>query len=310
MVEKINLTFLGTGSSIPTARRNHPAMLLKYKAENILVDCGEGTQRQFRKAKLNPCKITKILISHWHGDHVLGLPGLLQTLNLNGYNGELIIYGPRGSKKKFQEMVAPYLGFYWNISKNSGNNFNIVLKEVESGVIFDGGEFCIEAMKMDHDCPSLAYSFIVKEKKRLDKKKLGKLKIPNSPLIGELTKGKIVEINAKKINGKKLMYVEPARKVSFIMDTRINNNAVKLVKGSDVLISETTYSKEESEIAKNHAHLTSTDAATIAKKAKVKALVLIHLSQRYEAIPKIILKEAKEVFKDVVIPEDLEEISL
>jgi ribonuclease Z len=310
MVEKINLTFLGTGSSIPTARRNHPAMLLKYKAENVLVDCGEGTQRQFRKAKLNPCKVSKILISHWHGDHVLGLPGLLQTLNLNGYNGELIIYGPKGSKKRFQEMVAPYLGFYWNISKKAGNNFNIVLKEVSPGVIFDSSEFYIEAMEMDHDCPSLAYSFVVKEKSRLDKKKLAKFKIPNSPLIGELTKGKIVEINGKKINGKKLMYVEPTRKVSFIMDTRINNNAVKLAKGSDVLISETTYSKEESEIAKDHGHLTSVDAATIAKKAKVKALVLIHLSQRYEAIPKVILKEAKEVFKDVVIPEDLEEIAL
>jgi ribonuclease Z len=99
MVEKIELTFLGTGSSIPTARRNHPAVLLKYKAENILVDCGEGTQRQFRLAHMNPCKVTRILISHWHGDHALGLPGLLQTLVMNGYNRKLEIYGPRGSKE-------------------------------------------------------------------------------------------------------------------------------------------------------------------------------------------------------------------
>ena len=130
MAEKIKLTFLGTGSAIPTARRNHPATLLQYKDENILVDCGEGTQRQFRKAKLNPCKITRILISHWHGDHVLGLPGLLQTLNLNGYNGKLVLYGPKGSKQKFQEMVAPYLGFYWNINKKNDRDFNIVMEEV------------------------------------------------------------------------------------------------------------------------------------------------------------------------------------
>ena len=136
MVEKINITFLGTGSAIPTARRNHPATLLKYKAENILVDCGEGTQRQFRKAHLNPCKITKILISHWHGDHVLGLPGLLQTLNLNGYNGELIIYGPKGSKGKFQEMVAHYL-------PNREMNYDIVVKEISGGVFFDSDEFFI-----------------------------------------------------------------------------------------------------------------------------------------------------------------------
>jgi ribonuclease Z len=310
MVEKINLTFLGTGSSIPTARRNHPATLLKYKAENILVDCGEGTQRQFRKAHLNPCKVTKILISHWHGDHVLGLPGLLQTLNLNGYQGELQIYGPKGSKKAFQEMVAPYLGFYWNINKKNGGNFNIVLKEIDSGVFIDSDEFQIEAAEVEHNCPALAYSFIVKEKKRLDRAKLKKMKIPNSPLVGELVKGKTVEINGKKIDGKKLMYVEPARKVAFLMDTCKCAGALKIAKDANVLISEATYSKEEQDIAKEHGHLTSIDAATIAKKAKAKALVLIHLSQRYEGIPKMILGEAKKIFKDTIIPEDLEEIQL
>ena len=109
MVEKINITFLGTGSAIPTARRNHPAILLRYKAENILVDCGEGTQRQFRKAKLNPCKISKILISHWHGDHTLGLPGLLQTMILNGRNEKLEIYGPKGTSRKFKEMMDVFM---------------------------------------------------------------------------------------------------------------------------------------------------------------------------------------------------------
>jgi ribonuclease Z len=310
MVEKIKVTFLGTGSSIPTARRNHPAVLLRYKAENILVDCGEGTQRQFRKAKINPCKITKILISHWHGDHVLGLAGLLQTLNLNGYNGKLIIYGPKGSKKDFQEMVAPYLGFYWNISKQMGNKFDIVMKEIGAGVFFDSDEFSIQAKEMDHGCPALAYSFIVKEKTRIDKKKLAKLKIPNSPLIGELVRGKTVEIDGKKIDGKKLMYKESQRKVTFLMDTRKGAGAVSIAKDADVLISEATYSKEEADTAKEHGHLTSVDAATIAKKAKVKALVLMHLSQRYEAIPKVILKEAQAVFKDVIIPEDLDEIEL
>ena len=303
MVEKIELTFLGTGSSIPTLRRNHPAVLLKYKAENILVDCGEGTQRQFRKAGLNPCKVTKILISHWHGDHVLGLPGLLQTLNVNGYNGELVIYGPKGSKGKFQDMVVPYL-------PAREMNYDIVVKECRDGVIFDSDEFVIEVVEVDHGCPAVAYSFVVKEKKRLDKEKLVKLKIPNSPLVGELVKGKIVEIGGKKIDGKKLMYVEPQRKVSFVMDTQKCEGALKIAKGADVLISEATYSKEDQDIAGEHGHMSSVDAASIAKKAKVKALILIHLSQRYEGIPKVILNEAKEVFEDVIIPEDLEGIEL
>jgi len=314
MVEKINLTFLGTGSAIPTARRNHPAVLLQYKSENILFDCGEGTQRQFRKAKLNPCKLTKILISHWHGDHVLGLPGLLQTLNLNGYNGELIIYGPKGSKTRFREMISPYLGFYWNISRMKGNRFNIVVKEVGSGVVFEDEEFSIESEEMSHNCPALAYSFVVKEKKRLDKSKLMKLKLPNSPLVGELVKGKTVKIDRKKIDGKKLLYTEPARKITFIMDTAINDNAIKLSKNSDVLISEATHSSEEQEIAAKYGHLTSVDAARIAKMSKSKKLILTHLSQRYDEIPKSILSESKDFLKgtkiEVGVAEDFDRVEL
>ena len=310
MAEKIKLTFLGTGSTIPTARRNHPAILLQYKAENILIDCGEGTQQQFRKAKLNPCKITKIIISHWHGDHILGLTGLLQTLNLNGYNRDLIIYGPKGSKIEFKEKISPHLGFYWNISKRQGNKFNIIVKEVNEGIVFEDNDFYIESTKMDHGCPTVAYSFIIKEKNRLDKTKLAKLKLPNSPLIGELIKGKTVEINGKKINGEKLMYTELSKKVTFIMDTKTNNNAISIAKDADVLISEATHSADEQEIAEKHNHLTSIDAAKIAKKAKAKKLVLIHLSQRYDEIPKIILNEAKKVFSNVIIPEDLDKLEL
>jgi len=237
MVEKINVTFLGTGSAIPTARRNHPAILLQYRAENILVDCGEGTQRQFRKAGINPCKITKILISHWHGDHVLGLPGLLQTMVLNGYNRKLEIYGPKGSKEKVRQ--------YFDLIGRSSEGLDVEVKEIGDGVFFDRGDFFLESICVDHDSPAVAYSFNVKEKNRLDRDKLAKLNIPNSPLVGELADGKIVEINGKKINGKKLMYKELARKVAFIMDTRMCEGAVSVSKGADVLISEATYSKEE-----------------------------------------------------------------
>jgi len=303
MVEKIGLTFLGTGSSIPTARRNHPAVLLKFKGENVLVDCGEGTQRQFRKAGLNPCKVTRILISHWHGDHVLGLPGLLQTLNLNEKNGELIIYGPKGSKRKFQEMVAPYLS-------RRAMSYEIVVKEVGDGVVFDGGDFLIEAFSLEHDCPCVGYSFVVKEKVRLDKGKLAKLGVSNSPLVGELAKGKVVEINGRRIDGKKLVYREAERKVAFVMDTRYNDSIVKFVRGADLLVCEATYSKEEQAIADEYGHLSSVGAARIAKKGKVGGLVLMHLSQRYDAVPKVILKEAKEVFGNVRVVEDFDEVEL
>ena len=129
MAERIELTFLGTGSAIPTRRRNHLAMLLKYKAENILIDCGEGTQRQFRKAGLNPCKIMRILITHWHGDHVFGLPGILNTLRLNGYNRKLEIYGPKGTK----EWVRKYL----DLVGKRGEDLDLKVSEIKSGIIFD-----------------------------------------------------------------------------------------------------------------------------------------------------------------------------
>jgi ribonuclease Z len=111
MSTPINVTFLGTSQAIPTAKRNHTAILVQYSGENILVDCGEGTQRQFRKAHINPCKLTKLLITHWHGDHILGIPGLFQTLLMNGYSRKLEIYGPKGTSyyiRKIIELLIPY----------------------------------------------------------------------------------------------------------------------------------------------------------------------------------------------------------
>ncbi len=302
MAEKIKLTFLGTGSAIPTARRNHPAMYLQFKDENILIDCGEGTQRQFRKAKLNPCKITKILITHWHGDHVLGLPGLFKTLMLNEYNRKLSIYGPTGTKRK----IAMYLELF----AHKGSELNIEVHEVEEGKFFETNDFFLESALMEHDVRCVAYSFVLKEKVRLDREKLAKMKLPNSPLIGELAKGKTVKIGDKKIDGKKLIYTEPEKRISFVMDTRFNDNAVRISKNSDLLISESTYSKEDKEAAELRAHMTSEDAAKLAKKAKVKKLILMHLSQRYEDIPKVIEKEAKEVFENTTVAEDFDKVEL
>jgi len=301
-MEQIKVTFLGTGSSIPTARRNHSATLLQYKGETILLDCGEGTQRQFRKAGISMSKITKILLSHWHGDHVLGLPGLMYTMIVNGYNRKLEVYGPKGSKKKMRS--------YLDLFGINSEKLKLSVHEVGDEKFFDNGEFSLETVSMDHTSLCNGYSFIVNSKNRIDKEKLAKLKLPNSPLIGELTKGKVVKIDGKKVDGKKLMYKEKGRKVSFVVDSRYNSNAVKLCKDADLLICESSYSKEEAETAASHGHMTSTEAATIAKKAKVKNLALIHLSQRYDEIPKKISSEASKVFKNVKVVEDLDEVVL
>jgi ribonuclease Z len=293
---KIKLVFLGTGQAVPTAKRNHTSILLSYANENILFDCGEGTQRQFRKAKINPCKTTRLFITHWHGDHILGIPGLLQTLALNGYNRTLYVYGPRGTKR-YLEMI---LGMFIFVGK-----IKTEVKEIEQGKVLETNEFYVESMPMTHGAPCNAYSFVEKEKLRIDKAKMKKLKLPQTSIIRELKEGKDIEFNGKKIKSKDVTYKEEGRKITFIFDTKINPAAIELAKDSDLLISESTYIEKDADKAEEYTHLTSSQAAEIAKKSKSKKLVLSHISQRYANEEEIILQEAKKIFKNVILAEDL-----
>lgn len=297
-MEKLKITFLGTSNAIPTQRRSHTAILISYKNENILVDCGEGAQRQFKIAHLSPNKITKLLITHWHGDHILGLPGLFQTLAMNDYQKILEVYGPSGTYYYFSLLQKLF-------------NFKIKLRVKEiSGRFFENSDFFLLAEQMKHDIPTLAYSFVIKDKRRLDKKKIRKLKLPNSSLLKELQHGKDVVFNNKKIKAKEVSYLEKGRKLTIILDTSQNQNAIELAKNSNLLISEASFSQEESELAKERFHLTAKDAAEIAKKAKVKKLILTHISQRYEHNLKIILDEAKKVFKNVSLANDFDVVEM
>ena len=298
---KIPICFLGTSQAVPTARRNHTAMLLQYKDENMLVDCGEGTQRQFRKAGLNPCRLTRILITHWHGDHILGLPGLLQTLALNGYNKTLHIYGPRGTRQ-YAELMFRLFVFIGKIKYE--------VTEIEVGKVFETNDFYIEAMPMIHGATCLAYSFVEKDKRRINKEKLKKLKLPNTRLIKELQQGRDIELNGKKISAKDITYMQKGKKISFILDTALNENAYRIAKDSDILICEATYTKKEKDLAADYKHLTAEQSAQIAKKANVKRLILTHISQRYENKEKHILTEAKKIFQNASIAEDLDKIEL
>lgn len=297
-MEKIKINFLGTGNAIPTEKRNHTSILLTYKNENILIDCGEGTQRQFKLAKISPSKITKILLTHWHGDHVLGLPGLLQTLAMNDYQKTLEIYGPVGTQKNIN-LLNEIFRF----------QIKIKVKEVK-GKIFENEEFYLEALPMKHGTPSLAYSFAIKEKLRLDRKKIEKLKLPNSPILKKLQEGEDISFNGKKIKSKDVSYKELGRKVSFILDTSINENAVKIAEESDLLICEASFTEEEKKLSEEYLHLTAKDAATIAKKSKSEKLILTHISQRYEHNTNPILHEAKKVFKNVSLAKDFDVLEI
>ncbi len=301
MPEKIKIIFLGTSDAIPTVKRNHTSILFNYKNENILVDCGEGTQRQFRKAGLNPCKLTKILITHWHGDHILGLPGLLQTLAFNGYNRSLFIYGPKGTKKLMRNLLKTFIFV---------GKLNLKVEEIREGRFFENEDFYLEAKKMEHGALCLAYSFVKKGKIKIDKEKLKKVKLPEGPWLNKLKQGKDIVYKEKKYKVKDLTYKEKDKKISFVLDTSINSRIVNFVKDSDLLICEATFSHDLKDKAKEYGHLTASQAAEIAKKSKTKKLFLTHLSQRYEKNPKKLLNEAKKIFKNCFLAKDLDSIIL
>jgi ribonuclease Z len=296
----IKITFLGTADSVPSARRNHTAILLNYEGENILVDCGEGTQRQFRRARLNPCRTTRILITHWHADHILGIPGLLKTLALSGYKKKLYIYGPRRTKIYMNALLKLF---------GIGRDYPIEVRDI-SGKFLETKDFYIEAESMTHGIPCNAYKFVKKGQVRIDKTKLKKSKLPGVPLLQKLKKGKNITYKGKKYLAKNLTYREDDKKISFVLDTSLNKKIVPFVKNSDILICESSFDSELLHKAKEHKHLTAKQAAEIAKKSKSKKLFLTHVSQRYDRGTGKILKEAKKIFKSSHLPDDLDSVEI
>jgi len=292
----VKITFLGTSAQIPTLKRNHSAILLNYKEENILIDCGEGTQRQFRKLRLNLGKITKILITHIHGDHTFGLPGLISTLNFQEYNKTLKIYGPRGSKKYLEKLLD---------FEKTQRNFEIKLEEV-TGNFFKNEDFYLEAMEMEHGIPTNAYNFIIKDKLRIDKTKMKALGILPGPSLRLLKDGKEINLKNKKIKPKDLAYLEKGKKISIVLDTAFTPKIAKFAKEANLFICESSFGSDLKNSAKDKFHLTSEEAGEIAKKAGVKKLVLTHISQRYETNKKLLLDDVKKNFKDVIIAKDFD----
>jgi ribonuclease Z len=296
----LKVTFLGTSDQIPSSRRNHFSALITYNDENILVDCGEGTQRQFRKANLNPCKVTRIFITHWHADHVLGLPGLLSTLAASGYNNTLQIYCPKGVGKNILNMLKLF-PFY--------REYKIDLKEVSSGIFFESEDFYLEACEMKHGVPCNAFSFVIKDKLRIDKEKLKKSGISPGPILASIKKGETVTFSGKKYSPKDLTYLEKGKKISFVLDTAFNSNISSFVKNSDLFVCESTYLDELKDQAKEHFHMTALQVGKIAKKSNVKKVAVVHISQRYEGKYDSVVSEVKKEYSgEVLAPKDLDSV--
>ncbi|MBL7055634.1 ribonuclease Z [Candidatus Woesearchaeota archaeon] len=293
----MDIVFLGTSAMVPTKERNHSGILIRLGTEDVLVDCGEGTQRQLKLAGVKFSKIKKILISHWHGDHVLGLPGLIQSMGASEYNETLEIYGPIGTKKNIKKVF----GIFGN------KNMKMVVKEISSGKFLENEKYCFKCVQLKHNVSCLGYSITEKDKRKIKLKEIKKLGIPLGPRIGTLQLGKNIFWKGKKILSKDVSSLIKGKKITIISDTAPNEKLVSFCGNSDVLVCESTYGLDEIKKAKEHFHMTSTQAAELGKLSKTKKLVLTHFSARYK-ITKQLEKEAKKIFPKTVCASDFMEI--
>ncbi len=290
----MEITFLGTSCMVPTKDRNHQAIYVFYKGEGILVDCGEGTQRQLKIADIKPSKINKILISHWHGDHVLGLPGLLQTINASGYEGLLQIYGPVGTTERFEYMMKAFsfsVGFEYKI-------FEIKNKE-----IIESRDLIIEAKELDHGISCLGFSIREKDTRKIKVSYIKKEGIPDGPLLGKLQENKSIKWKNKIIKPEDATYLIKGKKLAIILDTSLCNNAFSLAEEADLLISEAVYSEDLINKAEEYKHLTAKNAAYLASQSNAKRLILTHFSQRFKTTESII-EEARLIFPETLAAHD------
>jgi len=299
----MEITFLGTSEAVPTAKKGQTAIILNYDGENILIDCGEGTQRQMKIVGFNLCKITRVLITHWHADHILGIPGMLQTLVLSNYSKTLHIYGPRGTKQHMDMMLRMFV-FQGKLKVE-------VHEIVRDGIFLETDNFSLSAHRMEHFCNCLAYSFSEKDKRRIKMDYLKKIGLKPGPLVGQLQKGKTIEFNGKKVSPQQATSIQKGRKVAFILDTAPNKNCIAAAKDADLLVAEATFlESEHADKAEERGHLTAKQAGTIAKQAKALRLLLTHISQRYARDESGILAEAKKVFKNCELAKDFMKIVL
>ena len=290
----MRLTFLGTGSMVPTLDRNTSGLVVSYRDQNILIDCGEGTQKQMRKMKISPAKINKLLITHCHWDHVFGLPGLLSTIEYSQRASPIEIIGPIGTKKYVKTLLSTFA---------HTDKIVIKVREIHEGVFYEDNWIKIEAKRVDHTIMCYAYSFTETDSRKIDMDYLKKFKLSSHPILKDLQKGKDILWNGKKISAKKATTIKKGKKLTVVFDTKFCKAAISLAKNSDLLVCEATLDSTLKDQAIKVKHLTSDDAAKIAKMSGSKKLIITHFSQRYKDVSEL-TKEAKKIFLNTVPAND------
>ncbi|MDP6626594.1 MAG: ribonuclease Z [Methanopyri archaeon] len=293
----MNITMLGTAAGAPTPERGHTGMVLSHQGRVFLFDCGENAQVKLQEAGAKFMRINEVFITHFHGDHFFGLPGFLFSMSLAERTKGIALYGPRGAAVEFDRVAT--LG-------HQQLKYGIEPHEVRSGVVYSTDRFRVEASPVEHgNVPAVAYAFIEEDRFKIDRAKAAELGLENSPHLSRLQIGRTVEHDGGTVGPDDVASrVVPGRKVVYSGDTRPCGAMRKLAKGADVLVHESTYSATDADRAKEFGHSTTVEAATVAKEADVKRLILTHISKRYDD-PDALLAEAREVFPATDIAFDL-----
>jgi ribonuclease Z len=298
----LDVVFLGTGASMPTAQRGPSALLVRRGGERLLFDCGEGTQRQLQRSVIGLPDIQEIFLTHYHADHFLGLPGMLKTFALRGREDTpLTVYGPPGLRELFKRL-HPFLGRL---------PYSLTLVELEAGETIARGDYAIEPVAVEHGLDALGYALVEPERPgRFDVEMADKLGVPAGPARGKLQAGEPVELDdGRKVTSAEVLgEARPGRRIVITGDTAPSPTVVEAAHGADLLVHEASFLTDEAERARETNHSTAAEAGEVARLAQVGLLALTHVSPRYFG-PEL-ADEAQAVFPDTVVPRDFDVIEV
>jgi ribonuclease Z len=297
----LDLVFLGTAGSMPTAQRAPAALLVRRGGERLLFDCAEGTQRQLLKSSVGLVDLPEIFITHFHADHVLGLPGMFKTFALRGRDLPLDVYGPRG----LVDLLASLKRVVGKLT------YEVELHEVAPGDVLERSGYRLATFGVRHGVNALGWSLIETSRPgRFDVAGADALGVPNGPERGALQRGEEVTLaDGRTVTPDQVLGpARTGRKIVITGDTAPSNEIVEAAWGADVLVTEATFSEEERERAEETNHQTAAQAAQIAQKAGVGLLALTHLSNRYFG-PEI-AREARDIFPETVVPRDFDVVEV
>ena len=295
----MKITFLGTTCTQPTPSRNHSGILVELGGDAILLDCGEGIQRQLRIAKKRITKIKHICISHWHGDHCLGIPGLLSSMASDNIPHKVRLYGPEKSKEFIKYMMR---GFY------SHGVCEYEVTEHKTSKLYTSSQYNIASHELVHSVPSIGFKIIVHKQRKIIKDLLEAKGIPTT-LWGRLQQGEIVEYNDKVLHPEQYTTQDKPLILCYIADTINGDHLLDFCQDADVIISESTFLHMHVDKAKEVFHMIARQAAEVAKQVGAKRLILTHPSLRYKTSDDL-LAEAKQIFPATMFAEDFTEVNI